>query len=77
MQPKQMIQTKEGESPSGPIFVEAEKLFEQVKELSRSVARRAYQFFEVRGGANGNDLDDWFRAESELLRPVAVEIKEA
>lgn len=31
------------------------------------VARRAYELFERRGGGHGADLDDWFRAEAELL----------
>jgi HSP20 family protein len=77
MQPQQAMQTKQPETASSPIFVEAEKLFEQMKEFSQSVARRAYEFFEERGRQIGHELEDWFRAESELMRPVPVEIKEA
>jgi HSP20 family protein len=58
-------------------LTEAEKLFEQMKEFSQSVARRAYEFFETRGRELGHDLEDWFRAESELMRRTPVEIKEA
>ncbi len=31
------------------------------------VALRAYQIYLERGGAPGNELDDWTRAEQELL----------
>lgn len=59
-----------------PIFVEAEKLFEQMKELSQTVARRAYELFEVRGRRIGDELSDWFRAEAELMRRLPVELSE-
>ena len=71
------IQTTKQQTTASPVFVEAEKLFEQMKEFSQSVARRAYEYFEARGREFGHDLEDWFRAESELMRRVPVEIKEA
>lgn len=64
------------EEKAGPLFVEAEKLFNEMKELSQTVAHRAYQFFEERGRQIGHELEDWFRAESELMRRVPVEIRE-
>ena len=30
------------------------------------VARRAYELYQRRGGADGNDLDDWLQAERDL-----------
>jgi HSP20 family protein len=77
MKSQQGVQTTKQQAPAGPIFVKAEKLFEQMKEFSQSVARRAYEYFEARGRKFGHDLEDWFRAESELMRRVPVEIKEA
>jgi HSP20 family protein len=77
MQSQQGIQTTKHQAPASPAFVEAEKLFEQMKEFSQSVARRAYKYFEARGREFGHDIEDWFRAESELMRRVPVEIKEA
>jgi HSP20 family protein len=77
MKSQQAIQPTKQQVPASPIFVEAEKLFEQMKEFSQSVARRAYGYFEARGREFGHDLEDWFRAESELMRRVPVEIKEA
>jgi DUF2934 family protein len=32
------------------------------------IAERAYELFMARGGAHGQDVDDWLLAESELLR---------
>jgi HSP20 family protein len=77
MKSQQGIQPTKQQAPANPIFVEAEKLFEQMKEFSQSVARRAYEYFEARGREFGHDLEDWFRAESELMRRVPVEVKEA
>ncbi|MBK9153090.1 MAG: Hsp20/alpha crystallin family protein [Chloracidobacterium sp.] len=62
--------------PISPIFVEAEKMFDKLAELSKETAQKAYEFFLKRGGEFGKELDDWFNAESKLLRPVAVEITE-
>jgi HSP20 family protein len=59
-----------------PIFVEAKELFGEIKKLEEAIAKRAYEFFEKRGGKHGNDLNDWFLAESELLKPVPIEIKD-
>jgi HSP20 family molecular chaperone IbpA len=36
------------------------------------IARRAYELFEARGGEHGHDREDWFRAESEAVRPISV-----
>ncbi len=74
MQTQKAMQTKE--SASTPIFVEAEKLIEQMQKLTQSIAHRAYEFFEERGRMIGHELEDWFRAEAELLRPLPVEMTE-
>ncbi len=44
----------------------------EAQQLQLAIARRAYELFEMRGGEHGHDWEDWFRAESELLRPVSV-----
>jgi hypothetical protein len=33
---------------------------------SEEIARRAYELFEQRGGAHGQDWDDWLSAEREF-----------
>ena len=35
--------------------------------VRREIAERAYQFYEARGCQDGHDLQDWLRAEKEIL----------
>ena len=37
------------------------------RPTDEEIARRAYELFEQRGRGHGHDLDDWLRAEHELL----------
>lgn len=60
-----------------PLFVEAKELFAEAEKIEKAIANRAYEFFERRGKKDGNDLDDWFLAESQLLRSLPMEMKEA
>jgi Protein of unknown function (DUF2934) len=39
----------------------------RIYPTTEDIALRAYQIFLERGGAPGNALDDWTRAERELL----------
>jgi hypothetical protein len=39
----------------------------EIPGLHGRVALRAYQLFENRGYVHGRDLEDWFRAEQEVL----------
>ena len=73
MKPQQALEPKTAEKP---IFVEAEKLINRMEEMTRDVAHRAYEFFEERGRKLGNELEDWFRAESEFMRYVPATLKE-
>lgn len=59
-------------SPSSP-----EKLRWLMQRLQLAIARRAYELYEARGREPGHDWEDWFRAESELLRPVPVVTSES
>ena len=38
----------------------------EMQQEHLTIARRAYELFETRGGENGHDWEDWFRAELEL-----------
>jgi HSP20 family protein len=49
----------------------------EIQEVQLTIARRAYELFETRGGEHGHDWEDWFRAESELLRPVSISMQES
>jgi HSP20 family protein len=60
----------------GPTFVEAERMFEKMADMTKQVANRAFEFFTERGGEFGRELDDWFKAETELLRPAPIDMTE-
>lgn len=49
-----------------------EKLRWEMQSVQLAIARRAFELFEKRNGEHGHDWEDWFQAESELLRPVSV-----
>jgi HSP20 family molecular chaperone IbpA len=54
-----------------------EDLTWQMQAVQLAIARRAFELFETRGREHGHDWEDWFRAESELLRPVSVATSES
>jgi len=47
-----------------------------MQQAYNRVARRAYELYENRGREDGHDLEDWFRAEAEVLNARPVEIRE-
>ena len=53
-----------------------ERLRWMIQETQLDIARRAYELFEARGRAHGHDWEDWFQAESEVLRPVTFAVSE-
>jgi len=40
-------------------------------EVEEQIRCRAYQLYEQRGREEGNELDDWIRAESEVTQKKA------
>ena len=58
-------------------LVSPEELLKHKEFVFDSISRRAYELFEDRGYSHGNDWDDWFRAESELLKPLKCHILES
>lgn len=60
-----------------PAFVEADKMFDRLAEISKATAARAYDFFIDRGAQIGTHFEDWLRAESEMLRVAPAKIIEA
>jgi len=57
-------------------IVEPRTLLERFNKLSDQISRRAYEIFEGRGKTFGQDLEDWFKAESEILHPVQFRMAE-
>ena len=49
---------------------------ESRQPLAEEITRRAYRLYLERGGEHGRDVEDWVRAEKELIdRPVAESSK--
>jgi hypothetical protein len=38
----------------------------ETPSIEEEIRRRAYEFFEARGGEDGQELEDWLRAEEEI-----------
>lgn len=55
---------------------EADTQFEAWTEIRNRISRRAFEIFEERGRVHGYDLDDWFKAESEVVTPVQTTVNE-
>jgi HSP20 family protein len=64
------------EPKSSPQIVKFEALVDRMDSIFNDIAHRAYQIFEGNGRQNGHDVEDWFKAERELLAPVNVELNE-
>ncbi|HWF39635.1 MAG TPA: Hsp20/alpha crystallin family protein [Candidatus Acidoferrales bacterium] len=57
-------------------LVEPATLFDRMNRIHDEIARRAFEIFQGNGAIFGRELDDWFKAETELLHPVHVNISE-
>jgi hypothetical protein len=64
------VTSQPGKPQSVPV-VEAD-ILDRMNETDASIAQRAYEIYESRGGGHGSDQDDWFTAEQEVLHPLAI-----
>src|SRR5487761_273590 len=42
--------------------------------IQKAIAYRAYEVFEAKGRRHGHDMEDWFDAEHDLIKPTNIEI---
>lgn len=78
MKSKKALQKQRSEPPTALLKVRnVEDLHWQMQPVQLAIARRAYELFEARACDHGHDWEDWFQAESELLRPVSVSMSES
>lgn len=59
-----------------PRLVAPEEMRELVRAALDALAWRAFEFYEAKGRPDGRDLEDWLRAESELMHPARLEISQ-
>jgi hypothetical protein len=52
----------------------ADQMTASSQPTHEQVAQRAYAIFVARGGGDGLDLDDWLRAERELIIEPSVSV---
>ena len=45
--------------------------------IQEKIRRRAYEIYVERGSQAGSELDDWLRAEAEILRAEDAAVEEA
>lgn len=57
-------------------LTEFERMFDRMREMQELISRRAFELFERGGRVFGRDIENWSRAESELLHPVNISIEE-
>lgn len=41
------------------------------QEIQQKIEKKAYELYEQRGGAHGNDLNDWLEAERIVLAEIS------
>jgi HSP20 family protein len=56
--------------------VEPKTLLDRINHIHENIARRAFEIFRNDGESWGHDLENWFKAEAELLHPVHMNITE-
>ena len=77
MSRKNFAEAAKTEEALVPVFVKSEKFADRLRDLYQSIRQRAHDLFTARGKEHGHDLEDWFRAEAELLYPVPLTVTES
>jgi len=75
MKPESALKLEQ-RKPSVSKLNEGDPFFGVVENTFHAIGKRAYECFESRGCEPGHELDDWLRAESEILRKAPCEIVE-
>jgi len=70
------VATQPAKTPPPVKQTEAVDVFDRLQQTYNSIARRAFELFDNNGRLFGRELDDWLRAESEILQPVHLEVAE-
>ncbi len=73
---KTAIEKVEKKPAPESLFVTAEHFFEDFAKYTQEIGKRAFEIFNERGRQFGNELEDWIKAENEILKRVPIEMKE-
>jgi HSP20 family protein len=78
MKPQRASRQRQPEPPATLLSRrDPEDLRTEMQQVELAIAGRAYELFAARRCEHGHDWEDWFRAESELLRPVSITMSES
>ncbi len=55
----------------------SQSLLERMDEVFNEISKRAFEMFDGNGRVFGRELDDWLKAEREILHPVQVRLSES
>ncbi|HLI30392.1 MAG TPA: DUF2934 domain-containing protein [Terriglobia bacterium] len=75
--------TKEGSVARPPAaatklrIVYGEQLGALEEAIQKAIAYRAYEMYEAKGRSHGHDMEDWFDAERDLIKPSNIQITDA
>jgi HSP20 family protein len=73
----QLAAVMEGRKEPELVKHSGEEISNQCSQIYDVIARRAFDILESHGRSPGHERDDWFRAESELLHPVPLNVTES
>jgi len=60
-----------------PLSIKRTKsIFDEISQMQDRIMKRAYEIFQGSGGILGKELDDWLKAERELVWKPAIELSE-
>jgi len=71
------IAVKRAEEPAAITRAKPGDLISRMDEIFDSISRRAFDLFESNGRLLGRELDDWLRAEREVLQTVRINLSES
>lgn len=74
---KVMEPAKKADTPVPVKFERPTDLATRMKDIFDNISKRAFEIFETNGRIFGREWDDWLKAESELLRPVFLNVQES
>ena len=69
-----LLTRESGRAPEVAKLFVGDPLFERLQEINSVIASRAYQLFTSKGFSPGRELEDWLRAESEILHPIPLDV---
>jgi Protein of unknown function (DUF2934) len=65
------MKLKEGNMIMKPVSPKKVIFAIEPRTIEEEIRVRAYELFETRGGEDGRDQEDWFRAEEEVTGRIA------